>query len=74
VLSTATGLPAMAALRALLRVVVGSFEIGLVCGGLVVDGALIDELAGGVDDEHVRGGFGFVEAADGAGGVEEDGG
>ena len=39
--------------------------------GFVVDGSDVDELAGGIDDEDVRGGFCFVETAYGAGGVEE---
>ena len=56
------------------EVVTCAFEILLIGGGLVVDGSLIDELAGGVDDEDVRGGLGSVEAADGAVGVEQGGG
>ena len=42
------------------EVVTCAFEILLIGGGLVVDGSLIDELAGGVDDEDVRGGLGSV--------------
>jgi hypothetical protein len=56
------------------EIVARALEVGLLGGGFVVDGALIDELAGGVDDEDVWGGFGFVEAADGAVGIEERGG
>ncbi len=57
-----------------MRVVVGGLDVGLVGGGLVVDGSLVDELAGGVDDEDVGCGLGLVEVADGAGGIENGGG
>ena len=56
------------------EVVVGGLDVGLIGGGLVVDGSLVDELAGGVDDEHVRGGLGLVEMADLTGRVEDGGG
>ena len=49
----------------------GGVDVGLVGGGFIVDGSLVDEFALWVDDEDVRGGLGLVEVADLAAGVED---
>src|SRR3982074_3945994 len=53
------------------EVVARALQVLLVGCGFVVDGALIDELAGWIDDEDVGRGLGFVETGNRAGGVEE---
>ena len=73
VLATVTGLPAIASSAPRARSCSPSCVVGLAGAALVVDRAGVDDLAGGIDDEHVRRGLGRVRAAGRAGAVEQHG-
>src|ERR1035438_4129668 len=59
--------------QGVVQVVVRDLQARRVGGGLVVDGSLVDELAGGIDDEDVRRGARVVQTPNGAGGVHQRG-
>ena len=55
-------------------VILRAVYVGQIGRRAVVDRAVVDQRALGIDDEHVRGSFCVIKMSDGAGGIEKNGG